>query len=141
VEGFEVEAVDYLLKPVSFERFRMAVNRALDRFSQNPESRSNHILLRSDKKDYRIAFDEIIYLEARGDYVRFVLNDQALMVHGRLKDFIIQLPGEDFAQIHKSYVISLSKVVFLEGNRVDIGDHTLPVSLSFRNALLERLRG
>ena len=140
VEGFEVEAVDYLLKPVSFERFRLAVNRALDRFNQKFENRSNHILLRSDKKDFRVEFDEIVYLEARGDYVRFKLQDQALMVHGRLKDFMSQLPEKSFAQIHKSYVISLSKVVYLEGNQVDVGDVRLPVSLSFRDSFLDKLR-
>lgn len=140
VEGFEVDAVDYLLKPVSFERFRLAVNRALDRFNQKTENKASHILLRSDKKDYRVGFDEIIYLEARGDYVRFVLKDQALMVHGRLKDFIGQLPVEDFAQIHKSFVVSLSKVAYVEGNQIDVGEKRLPVSLSFRNSLLEKLR-
>lgn len=140
VEGFEVDAVDYLLKPVSFERFRLAVNRALDRFNQKAENKASHILLRSDKKDYRVGFDEIIYLEARGDYVRFVLKDQALMVHGRLKDFIGQLPVEDFSQIHKSFVVSLSKVAYIEGNQIDVGEKRLPVSLSFRNSLLEKLR-
>jgi len=140
VEGFEVDAVDYLLKPVSFERFRMAVNRALDRFNQNSDPKSNHILLRSDKKDYRVDYNDIIYLEARGDYVRFILRDQTLMVHGRLKDFIQQLPAKSFAQIHKSFVVSLSKVAFIEGNQLDVGNVKLPVSLSFKESLLEKLR-
>ncbi len=140
VEGFEVDAVDYLLKPVSFERFRLAVNRAIDRFNQKTDPKSNHILLRSDKKDYRVEFDDILYLEARGDYVRFVLNEQTLMVHGRLKDFLRQLPVESFAQTHKSFVVSLSKVAFLEGNQLDVGTAKLPVSLSFKESLLEKLR-
>lgn len=139
IDGFEIDAVDYLLKPVSFERFRAAVNRALDRFNQRPEKKAEHLMLRSNKKDYRVALDDIFYLEARGDYVRFVLADQALMVHGRLKDFIGQLPGEDFVQIHKSFVVACSKVVYLEANQLDIGVVKLPVSLTYRNQLLTKL--
>ncbi len=139
VEGFEVDAVDYLLKPVSFERFRLAVNRAVDRFKQKPENKTSHLILRSNKKDYRVTFDEIKYLEACGDYVRFGLNDQTLMVHGRLKDFLARLPEEDFVQIHKSWAISLSKVQYLEGNQVLVADKRIPVSIKYKEALHEKL--
>ena len=139
VEGFEVEAVDYLLKPVSFERFRAAVNRAIDRFNQRSEKKAEHLMLRSNKKDYRVALNDIFYLEARGDYVRFILADQALMVHGRLKDFLEQLPEEDFVQIHKSFVVAISKVVYLEANRLDVGVAKLTVSLTYRDQLLTKL--
>ncbi len=113
VDGFEVDAVDYLLKPVSFERFRTAVNRLLERFSENNISKnSTHLMVRANKKNYRINFDEFLYLEAQGDYVRFVTADKSLMVHGTLKEFIKQLPDNLFGRIHKSYVISLSKVEY-----------------------------
>lgn len=139
VEGFELDAVDYLLKPVSFERFRLAVNRALDRFQQKPENKTSHLILRSNKKDYRVTFDEILYLEACGDYVRFGMRDLHLMVHGRLKDFLSKLPDEDFAQIHKSWIISLSKIQYIEGNQVVVSDKRIPVSLKFKETLLEKL--
>ncbi len=139
VEGFEVDAVDYLLKPVSFGRFRMAVNRAIDRFQQKPENKASHLILRSDKKDYRVAFDEIGYLEACGDYVRFGLNNQNLMVHGRMKDFVARLPEDSFIQVHKSWVISLLKVQYVEGNQVLVAGKRIPVSLTFKEALLEKL--
>ncbi len=140
IEGFEIEALDYLLKPVSFERFRMAINRALERISSREESEAQHIMVRANKKNYRINFDEIIYLEAQGDYVRFVTGEQALMVHGTLKDFIEQLPASQFGRIHKSYVISLSKVIYLEGNQVNLGELKLPVSLSYKDVLMEKLK-
>ncbi|MDX8340277.1 LytTR family DNA-binding domain-containing protein [Draconibacterium sp. IB214405] len=139
LEGFEVDAVDYLLKPVSFERFRTAVNRAIERSSSRNESTGQHLMVRANKKDYRLNFDEIIYLEAQGDYVRFVTETQSLMVHGRFKDFIAQLPEDRFGQIHKSYVVSLSKVVYLEGKQVKLGDVKLPVSLSFKDAFVAKL--
>ncbi len=140
IDGFEIEALDYLLKPVSFERFRMAVNRAVERFLTPAKPSQTHIMVRANKKNYRINFDEIIYLEAQGDYVRFVTTEQALMVHGTMKEFIAQLPSAQFERIHKSYVISLGKVVYLEGNQVNVGEYKLPVSLSYKDALLEKLK-
>ncbi|HKI90330.1 MAG TPA: LytTR family DNA-binding domain-containing protein [Draconibacterium sp.] len=139
LEGFEIDAVDYLLKPVSFERFRTAVNRVLDRFSAKTEIVTDHIMVRANKKNYRIDFDEILFLEAHGDYVKFVTTDKLLMVHGRMKDFISQLPEKDFERIHKSYVISLSKVDYVEGNIVKVGDNKLPVSINYKEQLLARL--
>ncbi len=139
IDGFEVDAVDYLLKPVSFDRFRTAVNRAVERFSSREELTINHLMVRANKKNYRLGFDEIVYLEAQGDYVRFVTDNQTLMVHGTMKEFIGQLPGNRFERIHKSYVISLSKVSYLEGNQVTLGNYKLPVSLNYRDKLLEKL--
>jgi len=140
LEGFEVDAVDYLVKPVSFERFRTSVNRVLERFDANEKTNEvSHIMVRSNKKNYRINFDELLYLEAQGDYVRFVTSDKALMVHGTLKEFIAMLPKNQFERIHKSYVISLSKVVYTEGSQVKIGEHKLPVSLSYKEDFIKRL--
>lgn len=139
VEGFEIDAVDYLLKPVAFDRFRVAVNRAIERFVANENSALNHIMLRANKKDYRVEIDEILFLEAQGDYVRFVTQKQTLTVHGRLKHFLAELPASQFERIHKSYVIALNKVEYLEGNLVKIGEYKLPVSLNFRDNLLQKL--
>ena len=139
VEGFEVDAVDYLLKPVSFERFRTSVNRAIERFSVKVENKPEHIMLKANKKSYRIEFNEILFLEAQGDYVRFVTEKQSLMVHGKMKEFVSQLPENLFVRIHKSYVIALNKVEYLEGNQVKIYDYKLPVSLNFRGALIKML--
>lgn len=141
LEGFDVEAIDYLLKPVSFERFRIAVNRALERFAsrQTTENTVQHIMVRADKKSYKIDFSDILYLEARGDYVKFVTVDRSLMVHGTLKEMLEQLPVSQFERIHKSYIISLLKVDYLEGNLVKVGQHKIPVSLSYREQLLKKL--
>lgn len=141
IEGFEIDAVDYLLKPVPFERFRIAVNRVLERLSPKTEKglSPEHIMVRADKKNYRIGFDEILFLEAQGDYVKFVTAEKSLMVHGKLKDFLTQLPNNSFEQIHKSYVISLSKVIYVEGNLVKIGTNKIPVSVNFKEQLFKKL--
>jgi DNA-binding LytR/AlgR family response regulator len=134
VEGFDVEAVDYLLKPVSFERFRTAVNRVIERTTKqtSDDSVENHIMVWSNKKRYRINFEEILIVEAQGDYVRFILKDKTLMVHGTLKDYFGQLPDKQFVRIHKSYVIAVTKIDYIEGNLVKIGDRKIPVSLGYR---------
>jgi len=140
IDGFEIEALDYLLKPVAFGRFRTAVNRAVERFSTKEDKSVQHLMVRSNKKNYRINFDEIIYLEAQGDYVRFITEGLSLMVHGTMKEFLEQLPVNQFERIHKSYVIALDKVVYLEGNQVKLGEYKLPVSLSYKDALVEKLK-
>ena len=141
LEGFEVDAVDYLVKPVSFERFRLAVNRAVERFAFSSEilAQNEHIMVRANKKNYRINFNDILYLEAQGDYVKFVGNELSLMVHGTMKEFLLQLPQNRFERIHKSYVISLSRVKYVEGNQVKVGEKKLPVSLNFKENLLKKL--
>lgn len=139
LEGFEVDAMDYLLKPVSFERFRKSVNRVLERLTQNSDSENGHIMLRADKKKYRLNYADILFLEAQGDYVKFYTSEKKLMVHGRLKEFYEQLSVKNFVQIHKSYVINISKVLFLEGNSVKIDKHRLPVSLNFKEQLFNKL--
>ena len=140
VEGFDVEAVDYLLKPVSFERFRVAVNRVLERFSiKNGTSQSGHIMVRANKKSFKINYQDILYLEAHGDYVKFVTSERSLMVHGTLKELLQQLPEHQFERVHKSYVISLAKVDYIEGNYIKIGDYKVTVSLSYREQLMKKL--
>jgi DNA-binding LytR/AlgR family response regulator len=140
LEGFEIEALDYLLKPVAFDRFRTAVNRAIERFNGVGENDTKHIMVRANKKNYKINFDELLYLEAQGDYVRFITHENALMVHGKMKNFIEILPPNKFLRIHKSYVISLDKVIYLEGNLVKIDKHKIPVSLSYKDELLAKLK-
>lgn len=140
VDGFEVDAVDYLLKPVSFERFRMAVNRIIERYYDKNKSNTQHLIVRANKKSYKINFDELLFLEAQGDYVKFVTHNNKLLVHGKMKEFITQLPQKQFIRIHKSYIISLSKVVYLEGNQVKINDFKLPISLSYRDEFLRKMK-
>jgi DNA-binding LytR/AlgR family response regulator len=113
----------------------------LDRTSKKESSETDlqHIMVWSDKKKYRINFTEILFMEAQGDYVRIVLTGKSLTVHGTLKDFIAQIPEKDFIRVHKSYVISILKVEYIEGNLVKIGNHKIPVSLSYREQFLKKL--
>lgn len=140
VEGFELNAVDYLVKPYSFERFLTAVNRALGKLQEvgNHEDSSRKILLKADKKLYSVEFSRILFVEGQGDYIRITLDDKKLVVHDTIKNFLISLPDSSFMRIHKSWVVNLKRIDYIEGNQVRLGGYTLPVSPKLREELLNR---
>jgi DNA-binding LytR/AlgR family response regulator len=140
VEGFELDATDYLVKPYSFERFLKAVNRALERLQENndPATEEAKVLVKADKKLYALLFSEIRLIEGQGDYIRIRTDRESLVVHDTIKNFLANLPDESFMRIHKSYVINLKHIAYIEGNQVRIGEHTVPVSPALREELLSR---
>ncbi len=140
VEGFELNATDYLVKPYSFERFLKAVNRALERLRENhmAEGPGGKILVKADKKLYALPFAEILFIEGQGDYIRIHTRQLKLMVHDTIKNFLESLPVEEFMRIHKSFVVNLKHIEFMEGNQVTIGQQALPVSPAQRDELLSR---
>jgi len=140
VEGFELNATDYLVKPYSFERFLKAVNRALERLQENDFQTSDEakVLVKSDKKLYALPFSEILVIEGQGDYIRIRTDRENLVVHDTIKNFLASLPEDEFMRIHRSYVINLKRIEYIEGNQVRIGDHTVPVSPAIREELLTR---
>jgi DNA-binding LytR/AlgR family response regulator len=101
--------------------------------------RSRYILVKADKKIYRIDLDDLLYAEALGDYIRVVTKEKTLTVYERLSAFAERLPSDRFCRIHKSHLIALSGIDYLEGNRIRIGNVFLPVSNTYRNQLNERL--
>ncbi len=143
VEGFELEAVDYLLKPFSQERFLKAVNKAskilenkqLETASNDPD----FLLIKADKKLYKLKFEEILYLQAYGDYVKVFTPEKVLLTKERLSNLENNLPENRFQKIHRSYIVSMDAIQFLEGNQVKINDILLPVSSTYRAELLAKL--
>lgn len=141
LEGFEVNATDFLLKPFSFERFYNAVSRVITQ--QKPLIKyddRDFILLKADKKMHRIHLSDIFFLEGLGDYVKVHLVDSFLVVHDRLKNILALLPSS-FQRIHKSYVVSIQKVKFIDGNMVNIGEHELSIGQTYKEEFLNALSG
>lgn len=149
VEGFEADAIDYLVKPFSFERFLKAVNKALkeakfllDRSTDKeakPFPGQGFILVKADKKVYKINFSDIDWIEAIGDYVKVVTSEKSLMVHETLKNMLGQLPVEYFIQVHKSYIVHMQKIQYIEGNRIKIANSFIPIGIVFKENLMKRL--
>jgi DNA-binding LytR/AlgR family response regulator len=139
LEGFEVDAVDYLLKPFPFDRFLKAVNRAADRMKTVPGSqlKDDFVLFKADKKIHKIFLSDILYLEALGDYVKIHLKGRFLLVHETLQNLQSQLPEPPFYRIHKSFIVSVNKFSYMEGNSLQIGDQSIPIGNSYRDRFHE----
>ncbi len=147
VEGFELDAVDYLIKPFSFERFMKSVNKASKRYEMQVKKSvdaaiedSSFLMVKADGKIYRLQLSEILSLEALGDYVKIHTPAGIITTHDTLKNLEQSLPEALFLRVHRSYIIALDKIRFLEGNRLRIGEQDIPVGQSYREKLLNHLQ-
>lgn len=134
VNGFELNAIDYLVKPFSFERFQKAISKF-----QISTPKNTFLLLYADKKAFKVNLDDIEYIEAMGDYVRVKTADQRLVVHQTLQKMSEQLSPQDFRRIHKSYIISIHKLQYIEGNTVRIAGAEIPIGQTYRADFLQSL--
>lgn len=142
VDGFDLEVVDFLLKPFSFERFYKAVNKAREKFNaRTTPSIPAKLSLKSGKRIYQVAFDDIQFVEACGDYVTVYTSDKKLVVHGTLKSWEEKLKGFNFLKVHRTAIVNLQKIGHIEGNQIQIGGYKLPVSEQFKEELIDRMCG
>jgi DNA-binding LytR/AlgR family response regulator len=140
VKGFELDAVDYLLKPFSLARFTKACNKALEVKKSRGEVSPEFIFLKTGYEEERVILDEIHYIEAEGNYMTFWLNDKKLLSRQSISEALSSLPTEKFVRIHRSYIISLSKIEKISRNSVWILGKEIPVGSSYEEKLLE-IRG
>ena len=137
VEGFEVDAIDYLLKPFSFERFLKSVNR-VRKVVDTPGNteRQPCIILKSNKKLFRILKREINYLEALGDYVKVDYANQSIVVHETFQNLLDQLTDSNLCRVHRSFAISITKFDHIEGNTIVIKGVSIPIGQKYRTDFL-----
>lgn len=154
IAGFELDAVDYLVKPISFERFLKAVNKARTHMGQRqqpaaaaPEpakpkvTPTNHLFVKDNNKLTKILFDDIYYVEGMKDYIKIVCGDKNIITYMRMKVMEDLLPADQFMRIHKSYIIRLQAIKSIMGNTVEvINGQTVIISKSSRQDL-KRLLG
>jgi len=137
VEGFNLNAVDYLLKPISFDRFSKAVEKFSHTWVNLKEENPDSVLVKSGKKEYRIKVESIHYIESMGDYVRLVTATQAIITHGTMVQFLDLLPARKFSRIHKSFIINLDLIDFFEGNTISLKGKKLSIGKAYRESFLE----
>lgn len=172
LEGYELDVIDYLLKPFSFERFLKAVNKASNyqklmhaqndfqhssTSSPEPHSTSTttesstpsstsapqstgRIFVKSDKKTYQVILADILFLESAGSYVKIHLSGEMIMVLDRLANFEKKLPSTDFVRVHKSYIVAIDKIKTIEGNRIYIDQHPIPIGQVYKLNLKDILK-
>ena len=135
LQGFELDVVDYLLKPFSFERFLRAVQKVETRI-QIPEGDLKQLIVKSDKKTWPIEIHDIRYVESVGDYVNITTHERKIMVHNTLKNIEDSLPGGQFFRVHKSWIISRNAIEFIEGNYIMSGTTSIPIGKSYKDGFL-----
>ena len=136
VEGFELNAVDYLLKPISFERFLKAVNKVMDIKVQQhtqQEAYDEYLYFRSDRKLHKVAMEDIIFIESLKDYIKVVTKAKTIITKQSISSIEERLPKTLFIRIHRSFIVSLSKVQSYTPELIAIGDEELPVSRMYRH--------
>lgn len=138
VEGFELEAVDYLLKPFSFERFVKAVNKV--KVTSSESNSADFIMLKADKKNHKINFDQILYFESIGDYVKVHLKEGKTLIISETLRKLEELLPTTFLRVHKTYIIALNHLEYLEGNQVKIGETKIPIGQSYRDKVNDTLK-
>ncbi|REC45625.1 LytR/AlgR family response regulator transcription factor [Chryseobacterium sp. 5_R23647] len=140
LEGYEHNVVDYLLKPISFDRFSKSVMKAQERFPVAEASEAGHFFVKSSGQQHRINFDEILYVESIKDYVNIKTESQEYIVLDTLKSLENQLPA-NFTRIHKSFILNLDKVKSLNSKKVIlISEHEISVGEMYKSNLLEKLK-
>ena len=137
IEGYKVSALDYLMKPVSYEEFLKAANKALDWFCVSQKKQTyaadRFMYVKSDYKLVRVALDDILYIEGLKDYIRIYLADgQKIMSLMNMKKMEDYLPRPEFLRTHRSYIVHMSKAEAIERFRIVFGDQYLPISDSYK---------
>ncbi len=143
VEGYELNVLDYLLKPIPFDRFLKAAEKAEEALLSR-QLRASHalrssreddsfIFIKSSKKTFRISLSNILYIEALGDYVKVFTTEKMIVTYQSLKSIESLLPPRTFPRIHKSFIIALSKVELIEGSHVKIGDRMIPIGTNYKS--------
>ncbi|MDB5158795.1 MAG: response regulator transcription factor [Mucilaginibacter sp.] len=144
IEGYTLNVLDYLLKPISFDRFFMAVNKAqaqlsLKRKQETPVISGSYFFIKSNQKLEKINIEEILYIEAMSNYVILYTRSKKHIVYMSFKSIESQLPPDSFLRIHKSFIVAVNAIVSIDSYEVTVADKILPISKSYRNVVMERI--
>jgi two-component system, LytTR family, response regulator len=143
LKGYELNVSDYLLKPFSFDRFLKAVEKVYNQFHSSAPCSSNEannfIFLKTEYRLEKVNFDDILFIESRGDYLYIILKQTKILTLMTMKNLLDILPAGRFLRVHKSYVVSLDKIDAIEHGRIRIKDAVIPVGDTYRNEVWKRL--
>lgn len=142
LDGFEVNALDYLLKPVSFERFLKAALKAKDFYEvrqSNKTAEDNYFFIKADNKLVKIAYDELLFVEALQNYVSIQTTSKKYVCYLTFKAVEDYLPANRFIKTHKSFIVAADKISGIDGNDISIGSYHIPISRNLRESVMEKL--
>ncbi len=147
VDAFSLDALDYLLKPISLDRFKKSVERAEEYFTfknqqEQPQAEMNvgHMFVKVDSKMLKINYDDIWYVEAFADYVKiFTAEDRRIVTLQTMKNMEISLPADKFARVHRSYIVAIDKVKSIGAHEVLVGTKNIPLGKNYKDAFAQRM--
>ena len=145
LDGYDLDIIDYLLKPIAFDRFLKAIDRYRER-SMNPSidklstlDQSDHIFFNVNRTHHKVILSDILYIESLKDYVRIHRKEDRLVIKGNIGSFMKQVPRDQFVRIHRSFAIALAHVKSYNQSEVEVGGQKLPIGTSYREELMKRL--
>jgi DNA-binding LytR/AlgR family response regulator len=147
LESYEFNVIDYLLKPISYERFSKTIDKIIDgkifktASTETKLLTREYIFIRSNGKFYKISFSEIIYIEGMKDYLKIHTPDQFVVTHQTMGEMENILPENQFIRIHKSYIVAVTRIKAVFGNSVDLGNIMLPIGLQFKERVMNFISG
>ena len=142
LESYEFNVIDYLLKPISFERFSKTVNKIVDGklFTQAAKEKQpwphDHIFIKSSGKFFKVNFSEIIYVESMKDYLKIYTADYRLITHQTMNDMEKTLPAKQFMRVHKSYIVSLAHIRTIQANNIEAGKASIPIGSNYKEKVM-----
>ena len=139
LDGYELDIADYLLKPFSFERLLKAVNKAIGNNTKNSNEGSpvqasqTHFFVKGDKKYHQVNSGDILFIEAYGNYTKVFLMEEMIVSHEKISYYETLLGEKEFMRVHKSFLVALDKIKLIEGNRIFIKDHQIPIGQTYKS--------
>lgn len=137
IEGYDLDVLDYLVKPIPFPRFLKTINKLTQRIHNNNTdleiTKNSHVFLKVDKKLVKVKHDDILYIESLKDYIRVSTTLNNYIVHKSLTSMTEELPSKSFLRIHRSYTIAFDKVNYVEGNSLNINNKRIPIGRKYLN--------
>lgn len=148
LEGYELDVVDYLMKPIPFDRFLKAVNKAYPSGAAKPSSYVNSeekkseafVYFRADRKMVKVMLADILYIESMKDYIKVVTGDGTIITKQSISSVEEMLPETSFVRVHRSYIVSLGKIKTFTAELIEIGDTEIPVGKLYRNGVMKCLQ-
>ena len=143
LESYEFNVIDYLLKPISFERFAKAVNKILDgrlysKASTPVEAKDeDHIFIKSNSKFFRVDFSEILYVQGMKDYLKLYTPDFTLVTHHTMNEMEKTLPSRQFLRVHRSYIVAIKHIRAIYGNSIELGKVTIPIGVNYKDTVMD----
>lgn len=145
LEGYELDVIDYLVKPIGFNRFLKACNKAKDFYDKNNNTSENdnadYVFIKCDKKIEKVFFENILYVEAMNNYISVVTDDEKLITHLTLKNIEEILPKDKFIKAQKSFIVSINKIKSIEDGEIVIKNKRIPISRSNKEEIMKQILG